>query len=391
MSDTADKAEQLRELAVLRRRIAELEEEAGIDSRSGFDELSTDELQPLRAFQLVADYATDLISVHGPNGDYLFVSSNCRDFFGWERDELIGRNSYDLFHPDDVEDITRNHADHDTGRAGRIRYRLRHKDGDYRWVETRSRARLTDDGVQEIVALTSDIHDQVIAERYRAEADEARVEAAKQTTVARLARVTAHEINNPLTVAIVAAETLAEENGDYSSLHQALLRIKSVVDEFNLLVERGGSNVRTMPLDEILAYLCDLLADDNAYDLETDVCRITAEVGRLHQLLYLALSNHLRSPDRQETRQTDITCRCTDDKVRVEIVGGRSDADTRIRSDILSVLRGVEDLGGSSLALTERLADELGGSASWEVTDRGLETTLVLPRVAGAGSNDADE
>lgn len=379
MTDTPDRSETLERIAQLRRRITELEQRANLDARSALDASNSGDREGMRAFQLVAEYATDLISIHADNGDYLFVSPNCRDFFGWQQDELLGRNAYELFHPDDFDRIAKDHADHETGKQGRVRYRIRHRDGQYRWVETRSKARRTDEGVQEIVALTSDIHDQVVAERFRREADDAKIKAATQSSVARLARATAHEINNPLQVGIGAAEMLPGDDELVAPVRRSLERIENVVAELNLLVERGDSSIQPIPLDEVLEHLCDLLAgEDDEVRLRVDSCRITTEVGRLHQLLYLVLSHHLQAPEDKSLPSTTIECQRIEDRTRLDVTGGREDIASRVQSDLLSALRDAEDLGGESLALIRRLAGELEGSADWEVTDEGLHTRIEL-------------
>ncbi len=379
MGDASDKVAILAKIAGLRREIARLEQEADLDRGREFEEPTLDDARVLRAVQLVAEYSTDLISIHASNGDYLYASPNCEEFFGWSQKELLGRNAYEFFHPDDVDRIARDHADHDAEVQGRVQYRIVHSDGRYRWVETRSRAHQTSDGGQQIVALTTDIHDQVMAERFRIEADEAKVEAAKQSSFARLARATAHEINNPLAVAMVAAEEI-DADRDHTALRRALTRIKNVVDELHMLVERGASSVKPLRLDEVLDYLCGLLAGDGDVRLETETCQITAEVGRLHQLLYLVLSTHLaRQP--QSDGSTRIECRVVDARIRLDVVGGREASDNRIQSDLLSALRGTDDLSGDTLELTQRLAAELDGTAHREETDQGLHTRIELPRV----------
>lgn len=105
---------------------------------------------------LIRSYSTDFLSVHTIDGIYVYASPNAIDLFGLHAEELIGRQAYDFFHPDDLEEIARDHAAHlDQVEDRRIRYRLIPHKGRARWVETRSRS--TPDG-QHIVCLTRDIH-----------------------------------------------------------------------------------------------------------------------------------------------------------------------------------------------------------------------------------------
>jgi len=110
------------------------------------------------AYQLIADYATDFISIHSANGAYVFASPASKRMIGYQPDELIGRNAYDFFHEADLENVTRNHADNlDAKNAPPITYRIKCKNGTYRWVETTSRTHLTQNGTKKIIAITRDV------------------------------------------------------------------------------------------------------------------------------------------------------------------------------------------------------------------------------------------
>jgi diguanylate cyclase (GGDEF)-like protein/PAS domain S-box-containing protein len=99
---------------------------------------------------LVAESSADVISVHRPGGEYVYVSPNCERWFGWTPSDLSARSLFDLVHPDDAA-AAREHA------GSPVRYRLRTAGDDYRWVE--SRAQDAGDG-QYLVAITRDVQAQ---------------------------------------------------------------------------------------------------------------------------------------------------------------------------------------------------------------------------------------
>lgn len=108
------------------------------------------------ALQMLVGHLPDAVSLHDPEGTYLYASDVFTDAFGWETDQLVGRDCYLLFHPDDIPDIQAVHAktlDHVRGLS--VQYRLRCADGSYKWVETTSR--MTPEG--NIVAVTRQIAD----------------------------------------------------------------------------------------------------------------------------------------------------------------------------------------------------------------------------------------
>lgn len=79
----------------------------------------------------------DVVTVINSDGVILFQSRSATEMFGYELDEMLGRNVLDLVHPDDVERSlatlakTVNQEDDDPF----FRCRFKHKDGSWRWVE----------------------------------------------------------------------------------------------------------------------------------------------------------------------------------------------------------------------------------------------------------------
>ncbi len=91
-----------------------------------------------RKYRFLFDHINDLICLHEPDGRYREVSSASRKLLGYEPEELIGTNPYEMFHPEDVEHIRKD--SHNQVLAGktvtRIQYRIRKKDGSYIWFDT---------------------------------------------------------------------------------------------------------------------------------------------------------------------------------------------------------------------------------------------------------------
>lgn len=118
-------------------------------------------------YRLLAEYATDMISRHTPDGRFLYASPAARNLLGYGPEELIGTRPADLIHPDDVVAMDNFRAALlNTAAAAAITYRMRRKDGTFVWVETTWRAirEQPSDPASEVVAVSRDI-----TERRRAE------------------------------------------------------------------------------------------------------------------------------------------------------------------------------------------------------------------------------
>lgn len=118
-----------------------------------------------RGWQL-ADHLGDMVSAHAPDGTYRYVSAASRELLGYSPDELTGRWAYDYFHPDDTPKVGGAHRSALAGAPVTVVYRLRHKNGDYVWVETTTRVVTDDDGeVREILCCTRNARQDVAQDR----------------------------------------------------------------------------------------------------------------------------------------------------------------------------------------------------------------------------------
>lgn len=124
---------------------------ARLEPRGDADPLSREEAEAL-----ISRFAPDFISVHASDGEFLYVSANVQEMFGWDPRQLLGRNAYAYFHPEDRRRAARRWP---RDGAVRRRYRLRCADGTWRWVETRGRAEASRGKVRRLVWLTRAIED----------------------------------------------------------------------------------------------------------------------------------------------------------------------------------------------------------------------------------------
>ncbi|HEY1813665.1 MAG TPA: diguanylate cyclase [Kofleriaceae bacterium] len=99
-------------------------------------------------FRMLAASSTDLIRIHDATGRPIYVSPSCERLLGYTPDELLAAEPLSLGHPDDLD---RMHATLEGVRtqnvpASTLVYRLRAKDGAYRWFETHTNPIRDDDG-----------------------------------------------------------------------------------------------------------------------------------------------------------------------------------------------------------------------------------------------------
>ena len=84
-------------------------------------------------FRALIEYGHDLVAIFDGDGCFAFASPSHRATLGYEPDELIGTLALDLVHPDDREAVTEQLCV--TTLPKPVEYRLRRRDGSWRWVE----------------------------------------------------------------------------------------------------------------------------------------------------------------------------------------------------------------------------------------------------------------
>ncbi len=162
-------------------------------------------------YRILAENSSDMISKHNWDRTYLYVSPACFKLLGYKTDELVGYSAYQFIHPDDVENIRKNHILLLENRTNSFieSYRIRKKDGAYLWFETNNQVIYNQNTnlVQEIVCVSRDITERKEKEElFKAKEVAERANKTKSEFLANMS----HEIRNPLNAIIGMSSTLAK-------------------------------------------------------------------------------------------------------------------------------------------------------------------------------------
>jgi PAS domain S-box-containing protein len=117
-------------------------------------------------FKLITENAADMIAVVDPHGKRLYNSPSYTKMLGYEPAELALTSSIEQIHPDDRSRVLEAaEKSHRTGRGERLEYRIRHKDGSWRILESTSSVIPGTDGEPEgLVIVNRDITERKQAE-----------------------------------------------------------------------------------------------------------------------------------------------------------------------------------------------------------------------------------
>jgi PAS domain S-box-containing protein len=159
-------------------------------------------------FRALIEKSFDAILLLTARGTVAYASPSTARLLGFSPEELLGRDSFDLIHPDDRAPTAALFAQLARSPGGSVTnsHRALCKDGSWRWLDVRGTNLLGDPGVGCVV-----LNYQDITERKRLE--EQLLQSQKMEAVGRLAGGIAHEFNNLLTVINSYAALLLQDLG----------------------------------------------------------------------------------------------------------------------------------------------------------------------------------
>ncbi|GEM_PF-4559511 len=105
----------------------------------------------------------DIISIVDDTGKIKYVSSNYKQLFGWEQNDLTGRMAWELVHKDDLERIQAEFKNHlkTPDSVTVTTFRFKRGDGSYRLVELTTKNLLHDPAVKGLVLSGHEIKDKL--------------------------------------------------------------------------------------------------------------------------------------------------------------------------------------------------------------------------------------
>ena len=117
-------------------------------------------------FHVLVQNSSDAIVMLDVTGGILFASESSARLLGYTLDERMGRSAFELMHPDDVGS-TRAMFEECLRRPGVPipgEYRVRHRDGHWRHIESIAVNRIEEPAVAAVVVNYRDVTDRRVAE-----------------------------------------------------------------------------------------------------------------------------------------------------------------------------------------------------------------------------------
>jgi two-component system cell cycle sensor histidine kinase/response regulator CckA len=215
-------------------------------------------------FRLITENAADMIAVVDADGRRLYNSPSYERILGYTSQDMESATSFDQIHPDDSEKVRKAFTEAlRTGAGHSVEYRMRHKDGRWRTLESRASTIFDERGkAARLVTVNRDVTERrSLEEQFR--------QAQKMEAVGRLSGGVAHDFNNLLGVIIGYGE-IVQERVDAAN------PLRGSIDEILKAAHRAASLTR-----QLLAFSRQQVLDPKVLDLNAVVKDMEKMLQRL--------------------------------------------------------------------------------------------------------------
>lgn len=359
--------------------------------------------------RLLAENASDVVLRTGVDGSVTYVSPSCRDVSGYLPEELVGRPSAEFIHPEELPVVHAAHVAIITGAQDSVtvEYRLKHKDGEWRWLESHMKGWRGPEGLKGgVISAIRDIgrrkqmEAELVAARDAAE-DAAR---AKASFLANMS----HEIRTPMNGVLGFTELLLNSDLGPDQRRYAELIDESGRSMMTLLndildfskIEAGHLEIVREPFDVAHAIsscvrFATAQAESKRVELTVDVTPelrwVVGDKHRLKQVLVNLLSNAVKFTDHGSIRvqatqaevdgSTIITVEDSGCGIPEDRRGSIFDSFVQADASISRRYGGT----GLGLAISRKLARLMGGDLMLDSSRMGgTRMVLTLPLLATA-------
>jgi PAS domain S-box-containing protein len=351
-------------------------------------------------YRLLVEHAPVMVWRAGLDAKCDYFNGTWLEFTGRSLAQEMGDGWAEGVHPDDLERCVAFYLDHFRRRQSfEMEYRLRRKDGEFRWIFDRG-APYTDDNGDFAGFIGSCVD---VDERRRAQ-DEQHLYSREQLELARdfekwILAIVSHDIRDPLNSIQLAAHVLARtsEPGAPAKkqaevVTRAVGRIQHIVgDLLDLSREREGAGISVDPKPTDMRAVCQHIIEEIraiATDRQiTFECEADGNGAWDEHRILQAISNLTSNAVQHGTAGSPVRLRLTGDEQRVSVeVQNEGAIPGDVLSRIFEPFRSGRHHGGRGeglglgLFIAKAIAVAHGGGL--EVDSAGGETTfrLVLPR-----------
>jgi PAS domain S-box-containing protein len=353
----------------------------------------------------ILDFAPQQVAVLGQDYRRIYLNQAVLDYFGLALEECLSLDRSWFFHPDDYERIkSETQSKFSTGLPHEVEYRLRRKDGTYRWFLFRYNPLHDEQGrLRRWYAAGTDIEDRKEAEELLRQAQANLAHVNRLTTMGELTASIAHEVNQPIAASLTNARTclrwLAGDTPNVEEAREAAMRIVQdqtrageIISRIRLLFKKTATPREFVDINDFIREMIVLLRGETARylislrtELAADLPQVMGDRVQLQQVMMNLIMNAIDAmADVNGARELVINSRSEDGNVRVSVsdtgVGLSADRANHIFDAFFTTK---PDGTGMGLRISRSIIEAHGGRL-WadQNTPRGASFYFTLPTIS---------
>ena len=214
-----------------------------------------------KLFKALSENSLDIVTVLNQEGLFTYNSLSVSKVLGYRPDELVGQNAFAIIHEEDVEGTKKDfqRCIENPGQTTTSKFRARHRDGSWLYLETVCKSFLDDPEIAGVVVNSRDV-----TERHHLE--EQLRHSQKMEAIGQLAGGVAHDFNNILTVIqghaslLRSGEKLPEaRRGSVDQIYQAAERAAGLTRQLLTFSRRQVIQPKPLDLNTVLGNMTKML------------------------------------------------------------------------------------------------------------------------------------
>jgi PAS domain S-box-containing protein len=279
-------------------------------------------------FRLIANSAPVTIWMTDADKQCTYVNQVWIDLTGRPFEESLGEGWADSIHPEDVERSWATFADAcDRCEPFQMEYRVRRKDGEYRWITDAGAPRYnTDGGFAGYIGSAVDVTERKLADEAAATLSQRLIEA-QENERSRLARELHDDINQRLALLNMRLDALSRAVPDSAAegkqrVEEARQDVMSLVTDVGALSHRlHPPRLEYLGIANAAAALCREISNQQSVEVRFDAESVPEGLSRpialcLYRVLQEALQNAIKHSG---SRKVDVTLRSGADHIELTI------------------------------------------------------------------------
>jgi PAS domain S-box-containing protein len=257
-------------------------------------------------YRVLAEASNEMIAETNSEGRLLYSNRASEDVLGFRPEELVGTTPWLLIHPDDMEHCTKVFLEAvETGEPAYLgHYRVRGKDGSWRWLDSQGIPYQRADGELRYLSVTRNVTDQRRAAIEQQELAQRVQQAQRLEGLGVMAGGIAHDFNNLLTPilgdASLALMDLPEDapvRSRLQKIQKAARRAATLTNQMLAYAGQGPLTFEPLDLSELVREMAQLLESsvgrraELILELADDLVTVAGDSAQLSQLVMNLLTN----------------------------------------------------------------------------------------------------